>query len=129
MTIDVLIVDDEPHMARLAALILEKKAGYQVLTAQSAPQALAILEHEKPALLLCDIMMPEMDGLTLLRKIRADPRTAELPVIIFTVKGRPQDRLDAAEAGANGYLTKPFSSSQVLAEVARHLPAPVADGR
>lgn len=120
MTTQILVVDDERHMLRLTSYVLES-AGYEVLAASDARQALGFLETESPALALCDIAMPGIDGLELLRTIRANPRTADLPVIMLTARGEEKDRLQAAEAGANGYLTKPFSSAEVLGEVARHL--------
>ncbi len=120
MTAQILVVDDERHMLRLASYVLES-AGYEVLAASDARRALVFLEAESPSLVLCDITMPGMDGLELLRTIRANPRTADLPVVMLTARGEDRDRLQAAAAGANGYLTKPFSSAEVLSEVAHHL--------
>jgi len=120
MTTQILVVDDERHMLRLASYVLES-AGYEVLAASDAREALVFLEAESPSLVLCDIAMPGMDGLELLRTIRANPRTTDLPVVMLTARGEDRDRLQAAAAGANGYLTKPFSSAEVLSEVAHHL--------
>lgn len=120
MATRILVVDDEPHMARLASYVLEK-AGYEVRQANGGLEALACLEAEEPDLVLCDIMMPDMDGFELVCTIRADLRWRHLPVIMLTALGQESDLNRAKEAGANGYLTKPFSSSQILSEVRRHL--------
>ncbi|MDY7041919.1 MAG: response regulator [Chloroflexota bacterium] len=116
----ILIVDDEPHMARLASYIMEQ-AGYEVHQANDGPEALARLETEGADLVFCDITMPDMDGFEIVRAIRANPRWQNLPVIMLTARGQESDLTRAVEVGANGYLTKPFSSSQVLREVRRHL--------
>ena len=124
---EILVVDDESYMLRLVSYILETEGGYEVITATHGGEALAILETETaPArpgvgLILCDIMMPEVDGLELLRTIRATPHLADLPVVMFTARGEEADRDAAVEAGCNGYLLKPFSSHELLSEVARHL--------
>lgn len=116
----ILIVDDEPHMVRLASYVLEK-AGYEVRQANGGHEALACLEAEGPDLILCDIMMPDMDGFELVCAIRADSRWQCLPVVMLTALGQESDLTRAMEVGADGYLTKPFSSSQVVSEVRRHL--------
>jgi two-component system alkaline phosphatase synthesis response regulator PhoP len=116
----ILIVDDEPYIVRLVSYILEK-AGYEVCQANDGHEALARLETEEAALVLCDINMPDIDGFEIVRTIRADPRWQHLPVIMITARGQESDLVRAAEVGADGYLTKPFSSSQVVGEVRRHL--------
>lgn len=125
MTPRLLVVDDEPHMVRLASYVLET-AGYDVITARDGGQALAILGTEQVDLALCDIMMPGLDGLALLRTIRSTARTASLPVVMLTARGEEVDREKAAGLGANGYLTKPFSSSELLSEVQRQVGPPVS---
>jgi CheY-like chemotaxis protein len=120
MPLKILIVDDEPHMVRLASYILEK-AGYEVHQANSGHEALARLEAEVADLVLCDIMMPDMDGFEVVRAIRADPRWQHLPVVMLTSLGQESDLSRAKEAGADGYLTKPCSSSQMVSEVQRYL--------
>ncbi|HDD67617.1 MAG TPA: response regulator [Candidatus Thorarchaeota archaeon] len=116
----ILIVDDEPHMVRLASYVLEK-AGYEVYQANNGHEALACLETEGADLVLCDITMPDMDGFEIVSAIRANPRWQHLPVVMLTARGQESDLVRAAEVGADGYLTKPFSSSQVVSEVRRHL--------
>ena len=117
----ILVVDDELPMTRLTTYVLES-AGYDVLVANDAQRALTLLEREKPALVLCDIAMPSIDGLELLRRIRSNPDTAELPVVMLTARGEETAPRQASAAGANGYLTKPASSAEILGEVAKHLP-------
>lgn len=126
MTPQLLVVDDEPHMIRLATYVLET-AGYDVSIATDGNGALAVLEKEPVDLVLCDITMPGLDGLTLLRTVRSAPRTEALPVVMLTARGEEVDRETAAELGANGYLTKPFSSGELLSEVQRHVGPPVRD--
>ncbi|MBC7249984.1 MAG: response regulator [Anaerolineae bacterium] len=120
MTARILIVDDEPHMVRLASYILER-AGYEVSQANSGREALVCLEAEGADLVLCDIMMPGMDGFELVRVLRADPRWQDLPVVMLTSLGQERDLTKAEELGADGYLTKPCSSRQIVREVQRHL--------
>ena len=127
----ILVVDDDRHIVRLISYILEM-AGYTVVEAANGREALDLLaEHAAsltgdaasltPDLVICDIMMPELDGFAVVEAIRADPETRELPVIMLTAKGEEKDIQRAQEVGANEYITKPFSSSQVLESVARHL--------
>jgi len=116
----ILIIDDEPHMARLASYVLQT-AGYDVLTAEDGRDGLEKLAQFKPDLVVCDITMPEMDGFEVVRTLRADPRWRHLPVIMLTARGQEQDVQRAQEVGANSYLTKPFSSRQLLGEVQRYL--------
>ncbi len=134
----ILVVDDDRHIVRLISYVLET-AGYTVIDAANGREALALLaEHAAsltgdaasltgdaasltPDLVICDIGMPELDGFAVVEAIRADPETRELPVIMLTAKGEEKDIQKAHEVGANEYITKPFSSSQVLESVARHL--------
>ena len=116
----ILVIDDEPHMARLASYVLQT-AGYDVLTAEDGRDGLEKLARFKPDLVVCDITMPEMDGFEVVSALRADPRWRDLPVIMLTARGQEQDVQRAQEVGANSYLTKPFSSRQLLGEVQRYL--------
>ncbi len=116
----ILVIDDEPHMARLASYVLQT-AGYEVLTAEDGRDGLKKLAQFEPDLVICDITMPEMDGFEVVSTLRADPRWHHLPVIMLTARGQEQDMQRAEEVGANSYLTKPFSSRQLLGEVQRYL--------
>lgn len=116
----VLVVDDSPFMVRLVTYILEE-AGYETVSAENGRAALDLMAAELPDLVFLDTMMPEMDGLETLCAIRADPQTRDVPVLMLTAKAQAEDYRVAEEAGANGYLTKPFNQADVLDSVARYL--------
>ncbi len=116
----VLIVDDEPHMLRVTELSI-KKGGYQIVIGRNGKEALALAAREQPDLIVMDVSMPEMDGLTALTQLKAKPETAKIPVIMLTVRGQALTRSQATNSGAAVYLTKPFSPSQLLVEVKRLL--------
>jgi len=127
MSTKILIVDDEPHMLRVTELSI-KKGGYQIVIGRNGKEALELAAREKPGLIVMDVSMPEMDGLTALQHLKADPKTAPIPVIMLTVRGQAMTRHQAEQSGAAVYLTKPFSPSQLLAEVRRLLEPSVAGG-
>ena len=112
----VLAVDDQPTNLRLLDAVLTPR-GHRVLTATSGAAALAILETEDVDIVLLDILMPEMDGYEVCRRIRCTPATEFLPVVMITASGSEQ-RLAALEAGADDFVTKPFDKSELLARVA-----------
>lgn len=116
----VLIVDDEPHMLRVTELSL-KKGGYTIVIGRNGREALELAARELPHLIVMDVTMPEMDGLTALQLLKADPATAGIPVIMLTVRGQALTRQQAEASGAARFLTKPFSPSQLLAEAKRLL--------
>lgn len=118
----ILIVDDEKHMRRLIELSL-RKGGFQILGAENGAQAVECARRELPKLVVMDLNMPEMDGLAALQRLKQCPETANIPVIMLTVRGQLFSREQAEQSGAALYLTKPFSPSQLLAE-ARQLLAP-----
>jgi len=121
----ILIVDDEPHMLRVTELSI-KKGGYQIVIGRNGKEALELAAREKPNLIVMDVSMPEMDGLTALTQLKANPETAKIPVIMLTVRGQAMARQQAEQSGAAVYLTKPFSPSQLLVEVKRLLEPPAA---
>ena len=112
----VLAVDDQPPNLRLLEAVLTPR-GYEVITAGSGTEALAILGERDVDLVLLDVVMPELDGYEVCRRIRAEPATAYLPVVMITASGSEQ-RLSALEAGADDFVTKPFDTSELLARVA-----------
>lgn len=114
----VLIVDDEPHMLRLTELSL-RKGGYKLVIGRDGRQAVELATAELPALIVMDVLMPEMDGLTALRLLKQNPVTASIPVIMLTARGHVMTRRDAESSGAAIFLTKPFSPTQLLTEVRR----------
>ena len=116
----ILLVDDDPLIHRLYQPHLEK-AGYQVLSAASGPDAIDLATREAPQLIVMDIMMPGMDGLSAIREIR---QAREIPVIVVTAN--PQYHLSQREsesAGASCFLTKPFSPASLLSAVQRLVPS------
>ncbi|HET6368894.1 MAG TPA: response regulator, partial [Pseudomonadales bacterium] len=112
----VLVVEDEPDIRDLLAFHLERD-GYQVTRATTGPEALRQLRAAPPDLVILDLMLPELDGLEVCRRLRADPATATLPVIMLTAKGDEVDRVVGLELGADDYVVKPFSPKEMLARV------------
>lgn len=117
---DILIVDDNATNMKLMAFLLQS-SGYQVRTATSAQEALAQIDTSLPRLILLDLQMPEMDGLTLTRKLRADARTANLIIVAVTAFAMKGDKNRAMEAGCDGYIAKPIDTRTLSHQVAEYL--------
>ncbi len=109
----ILVVDDEPQIVRVLRGYLES-AGFHVAAAYDGTEALAAFRHEKPDLIILDLMLPEMDGLDVARAIR---RESDVPLIMLTARVEETDRLIGLELGADDYVTKPFSPREVVARV------------
>ena len=111
-----LVVDDDPFIARLLEIEL-KAAGYDVRVASDGEQALAAAQERPPQLVLADVMMPNMDGFELTRRLRQDPRTATVSVIMLTARGLSADKLEGFAIGADDYIVKPFDTPELLARI------------
>jgi adenylate cyclase len=111
----ILVVDDTPHNIKLLEAVLFPR-GYQVIPAMSGAEALAKVPTERPDLILCDVLMPGMDGYEVCRRLRADPETRLLPVIMITASGE-QEKIKAIDAGADDFVLKPFNQAELLARV------------
>ncbi len=114
--ITILAVDDEEDILNLLSYNL-KKAGFRVVTAEDGPEALDIAKRESPRLILLDIMLPNMEGTEVLKKLKADEATEDIPVIMLTAKGEEVDRIVGFELGADDYITKPFSPRELILRV------------
>lgn len=112
----ILVVDDEEDILNLLSYNLNK-AGYDVLTAKDGPEALELAVKELPGLILLDIMLPNMEGTEVLKRLKADPSTLNVPVIMLTAKGEEIDRIVGFELGADDYITKPFSPRELILRV------------
>jgi len=112
----ILIVDDDVQTLKLVGLILDRN-GYDIVVGQSGEQALEKARTEAPDLVILDIMMPGIDGYDVCRKLRADPDTADLPIILFTAKAEVQDKVAGFEAGADDYVSKPVHPDELVSRV------------
>jgi len=112
----VLIVDDEAPIREMIAVALEM-ADYRVLEADNAQAAHAMVVDHQPDLVLLDWMMPGTSGIELARRLKREPTTAELPIIMLTAKGEEDNKIQGLEAGADDYITKPFSPRELVARL------------
>lgn len=118
MTSRVLLAEDEPHITELLCFLLDR-AGFQVETATTGPAALARMLEEPPDVLVLDVMLPEMNGFEIMRRLRADPRGARVPVVMLTAKGQREDREAAEKLRVDVFITKPFSNAELVETVTR----------
>ena len=118
----IITVDDTATMRKMVSFTL-KGAGHEVMEASDGREALNALKKSSVDLVITDISMPNMDGIELTRQLRALPAFARTPIILLTTESEPAKRTQGRKAGANGWIVKPFSQEQLLAVVARLLPA------
>jgi DNA-binding response OmpR family regulator len=116
----VLVVDDEPNIV-LSLEFLMRRAGFEVQVARSGGEALKALEGEPPDLVLLDVMMPEFDGYEVCERIRANPEWRRTKIIMLTARGREAERERGLALGADAYVTKPFSTRELVDQVKRML--------
>ena len=119
----VLIVDDEPNIV-LSVEFLMKREGYDVMTAADGQEALDMLEDAKPDLMILDVMMPRKNGFEVCEAVRSHPKFGSLPILMLTAKGREAEMKKGLSLGADAYVTKPFSTHDLIDRVGRLL----ADG-
>ncbi|NJO77912.1 MAG: response regulator transcription factor [Cyanobacteria bacterium RM1_2_2] len=111
-----LLIDDDPNLILLVKDYLEFR-GYEVITAENGQEALDILDQETPDMIICDVMMPQMDGYSLVENVRKNPRTSWIPVLFLSAKGQSQDRVKGLNTGADVYMVKPFEPEELVAQV------------
>jgi len=112
----ILIVEDEPAIQELLAINL-KHGGFDVIRAGSAEEGLSFIRSALPDLLILDWMLPGQSGISLAKKLRSDDRTKDLPIILLTARVHEEDKILGLEAGADDYITKPFSPKELVARV------------
>ena len=112
----ILVVDDEPDIIALVAYHLAR-SGYRVSTASSGPEALHAARDEQPALIILDLMLPELSGFEVLERLRADRALADIPVLMLTARREEPDRVQGLSLGADDYLVKPFSPQELVLRV------------
>jgi CheY-like chemotaxis protein len=115
----ILVVDNEPYIQEVAKICLESVADWQVLTVGSGQECLDVAAAEQPDVILLDVMMPDMDGLTTFEKLRINPATQSIPVILLTAKVQSTDRY--AEMGLTAAIAKPFNPLELAGQVAAAL--------
>ena len=116
MSARILIVEDEPAIRELLSINL-RHSGYEVMQAGDSQSAQKTIASQLPDLMVLDWMLPDVPGIDLAKKLRQDPRTREMPILLLTARAQESDKLSGFDAGADDYLTKPFSTRELLARV------------
>ncbi len=111
-----LVVDDDPDVAMVCALHLQG-AGYEVLEARTGRQAVELASSTQPSVVVLDYMLPDLDGIEVLRRLKGDPKTADIPVVMLTARTRERDEILAWDTGVTDYLTKPFEGARLVSSV------------
>lgn len=112
----VLIADDEPHIRRLVSFTLTNR-GYEVLEAADGGEALAMVAAERPDLVLLDVMMPVMTGYDALKRLKADPETADIPIVMLSAKSQRTEIAEGLRNGAVDYICKPFTPKDLVQRI------------
>ena len=116
----ILVVEDSPTERQLIGKMLQDN-GYRVLLAANGDEALAIVERERPALLLLDVVLPGTNGFQLCRQLKSSPKTKDIRIVLVTSKNQESDRFWGMKQGADEYLPKPFNADELLASVKRQV--------
>jgi len=117
MPATILVVDDDPVIQKLLAVNFEME-GYRVVTAGDGEEALAQVASEQPDAVVLDVMMPKIDGIEVVRRMRADAAAAAIPVLLLSARAQAKDIAEGLDAGADAYMTKPFDPLDLLERVA-----------
>jgi CheY-like chemotaxis protein len=117
-TKSILLIDDEPNLAQVIAVCLESFKGWKVQIANSGKEGLKIVESLKPDAILLDVMMPDMDGITVFQNLQQNPNTQNIPVILLTAKVQASDRARFAQLDVAGTITKPFEPLEIADQIA-----------
>lgn len=118
MAIRVLIAEDEPHIVESLSFVLGRE-GFDVSAVLDGEAVVERIREQRPDIVILDLMLPQINGFEVLKRIKADASLASLPVVILTAKGQTQDRQLATDIGADGFMTKPFSNRDIVDEVRR----------
>lgn len=113
---EILIVDDDRDVAQTIKIALQRR-GFGVQIAYTGLEALRMLNHYHPSLIILDVSMPGIDGLEVCRRVRNTPKIADMPIIFLTARGQDQDRIDGFRAGADDYLSKPFNLEELILRI------------
>ena len=113
----ILIVEDEAPILELIRYNLEREGQYRIAEARDGEEALVIIDEELPALVVLDWMLPQVSGIEVCRRVRSRPETRNIPIIMVTARGEEADRIRGLDTGADDYLTKPFSTVELLARI------------
>ncbi len=116
----ILLVDDEPALLELMQIRLEA-SGYEIIPASDGQQALDLARKEMPELIILDLMLPKVDGYKVCRVLKSDDRYKKIPILLFTARAQESDKELGKEAGADGYIVKPFEPSALLAKIKEFL--------
>ncbi len=119
--VHILIVEDDPEAAHILELSL-KREGYKISVAMDGTQGLSAIQGSRPDVVLLDLMMPDIDGFEVTKRTRANPATANIPIIVVSARTQEADKLKAKQVGANGYLTKPYRRVDLLSAIRACLP-------
>ena len=111
-----LLIDDDPNLILLVKDYLEFR-GYEVITAENGREALEVLEQEIPDMIICDVMMPEMDGYAFVNQVRQEERTSWIPILFLSAKQQTGDKIKGLDSGADVYMVKPFEPEELVAQV------------
>lgn len=116
----ILVIEDDPATSRLVDYSL-KHEGYQVITASNGLEGVRKARNESPDLVILDVMLPGMDGFEICHRLRSEPTTAKLPILMFSAKAQEIDRDTGIKVGADDYLTKPAAPAEIVSRVAKLL--------